>query len=184
MDRARDHRVRALPPRSPRTKEPLMTKIKGIALAIGLVLATLLLTSAPASACGKTVHIEGNGTGTIRINTETGALTGEESGVASHLGKYSVDLQGASTISEDGTVDGRGTVTIVAANGDQLTGTFITTGRQPTLTVTVTITGGTGRFAHASGTLTVDCVASGPPRQEGPVLVFEHDCTMEGKISY
>ncbi|MCX5376268.1 hypothetical protein [Streptomyces sp. NBC_00091] len=161
-----------------------MSKIKAIVLALGLALATLFLASAPASAGPKTVYIEGSGTGTIRINTETGAFTGEESGVANLLGKYAVDFQGDSTISQDGTVEASGTAKIVAANGDQLTGTFTTTGREPTLTVTVTITGGTGRFEHASGTLTVDCVSSGPPSQEGPVLVIEHDCTMKGKIRF
>jgi VCBS repeat-containing protein len=161
-----------------------MTKIKAIALAVWLALTTLLLASAPASADGRTVHIRGDGAGTIRVNTTTGALTGEESGFANHLGKFTVDLQGTATISADGTVNGNGTLTIVTANGDQLTGTFTVTGREPTLTVAVTITGGTGRFAHASGTLTVTCVLSGPPRQEGQVLVLENNCTVEGRISY
>ncbi|MBT2446124.1 hypothetical protein J7F03_03260 [Streptomyces sp. ISL-43] len=45
-----------------------MPKIKTIVFALGLALATLFLASAPASACGKTVRIEGSGTGAIRIN--------------------------------------------------------------------------------------------------------------------
>jgi hypothetical protein len=128
--------------------------------------------------------IKGNSTGTISINTATGALTGEESGVISHLGKQNLRLQGVSTFSGDGTVTGSGTVTMVAANGDQVTGTFALTGREPTLTVLVTITGGTGRFANASGTMTVICVSSGSPAQEGQMLVIKSDCTTEGGISY
>jgi hypothetical protein len=161
----------------------LVTKIKAIALAFALALATLVLTSAPASADASALHIRGKGTGTLRIDTETGTFTGVETGVATHLGRYAVDMRGVSTISQDGNVEAHGTATIVAANGDKLMGTFTTSGRQPNLTVTVTITGGTGRFEHAGGTLTVNCVASAPPRQEGRVLVIEHDCTMTGEIN-
>ncbi|WBB63421.1 hypothetical protein O7599_13235 [Streptomyces sp. WMMC500] len=161
-----------------------MTKIKAIALAALLALATLLLASAPANACGKTVHIRGGGSGTISINTATGALTGDQSGFASHLGKHTIDLQGVATLSADGTIDGSGTVTFTAANGDQLTGTFTVTGPVSTPRAVGTITGGTGRFAHASGTLNVNCFVPKPPRQEGQVRVFENGYTMQGKISY
>ena len=73
---------------------------------------------------------------------------------------------------------------MVAANGDQATGTFTLTGREPTRTVLVTITGGTGRFANASGTMTVICVSSGSAAQEGQTVVINNDCTIEGGISY
>ena len=128
--------------------------------------------------------IRGRSRGTISINTATGALTGEESGVISHLGKQTIRLQGVSTLSGDGTVAGSGTVTMVAANGDQVTGTFTLTGREPTLTVLVTITGGTGRFADASGTMTVICASSGSPTQQAQTLVIKTDCTANGVISY
>jgi hypothetical protein len=128
--------------------------------------------------------IRGNSTGTISINTATGALTGEESGVISHLGAAHLRLQGVSTVSGDGTLTGSGTVTMVAANGDQATGTFTLTGREPTRTVLVTITGGTGRFANASGTMTVICVSSGSPAQEEQTVVINNHCTIEGGISY
>ena len=52
-----------------------------------------------------------------------------------------------------------------------------------TTTVVVTITGGTGRFADASGTLTVIC-ESGPPSHVGATLVIEDVCTFTGRISY
>ena len=54
---------------------------------------------------------------------------------------------------------------------------------QPTGPVVLEITGGTGRFANASGTLTVTCV-SGPPSQVGPLLVFALECKATGLISY
>lgn len=128
--------------------------------------------------------IRGDSRGTISINTATGALTGEESGVISHLGKQTLSLQGVSTFSGDGTVTGSGTVTMVAANGDKVTGTFVLTGREPILTARVTITGGTGRFANASGTMTVICVSSGSPAQEEQMLVIKSDCIIKGEISY
>jgi hypothetical protein len=160
-----------------------MTKIKAIALTTVLALAVLTPALAPASAGGKAKPIKGHGAGTITFDTATGAFTGRESGVMSHLGKYRLRLRGVGTYAADGTVTGSGSVTIVAANGDRLTGTFTLTGRDETNRVVVTITGGTGRFAHARGTLTVICV-SGPPRQEGQLLVFEHKCTVKGKLSY
>ena len=51
-----------------------------------------------------------------------------------------------------------GSYTFTAANGDQLFATFLGLGvGEPiaNITETLTITGGTGRFAGASGTLTV-----------------------------
>lgn len=159
-----------------------MAKIKMTALAGVLVLGVLLAASVPASASGRSVTLTGQGTGTIRLDTVTGAITGEESGVSSVLGTYTVRLQGRAALAADGTVMGTGTATIVAANGDQLVGDFTVTGDGQTQTVVVTITGGTGRFANATGTLTVIC-HSGPSHQEGAVLVLGHRCTMKGTVS-
>jgi hypothetical protein len=160
-----------------------MAKIKVMALAGMLVLTVLMAASVPASAAGRPVTITGHGTGTIRLDAATGAFTGQESGVSSVLGTYTVHLQGRATLAADGTVTGTGAATIVAANGDQLTGNFIVTGDGETQTVLVTITGGTGRFANATGALTVIC-HSGPSHQEGAVLLLEHRCTMKGTVSH
>jgi hypothetical protein len=161
-----------------------MMKIRAIALALLLAFATLMSASAPASAGEATsVPVQGSGSGTIRFNTSTGDFTGEESGVSSHLGKYSLHLQGHGARATDGSVTGNGSVTIVAANGDELTGTFTLQGDGETQRVAVSITGGTGRFAEAQGTLTVVC-RSKSAQQEGDTLVLRHDCTMTGRISY
>ena len=88
----------------------------------------------------------------------------------------------------DGTFAGSGTATLVAANGDEVTGSITLTqtalpdGHTVT-TVVVTIAGGTGRFANASGTLTVICL-SGPPSQVGATLLIKAECKFTGQISY
>ena len=72
---------------------------------------------------------------------------------------------------------------IVAANGDRLTGTFTLTTSGVTTRVVVDITGGTGRFADADGTLTVICLM-GRWAQVGEMLLAKIECTMTGPISY
>jgi hypothetical protein len=78
----------------------------------------------------------------------------DATGNASHLGRF--------TVTADFTVSGStasGTTTWTAANGDEFSTSFTSHGVvvPPTLTATEahTITGGTGRFANASGTFTV-----------------------------
>ncbi len=80
----------------------------------------------------------------------------EGTGNASHLGRFTVAADITLNLA---TASGVGTVRYTAANGDVLTGTA--TGQAviaagiATVTETVTVTGGTGRFAGATGTLTV-----------------------------
>jgi hypothetical protein len=82
-------------------------------------------------------------------------LTGE--GDATHLGRFTI------TSSFDVTPSpATGTATWTASNDDQLStstaGTVVIAFPTATITETHTITGGTGRFAGASGTLIVDRV--------------------------
>ena len=63
-----------------------------------------------------------------------------------------------------------------------MTQTALPTGHTIT-TVVVTITGGTGRFADASGTLTVVC-DSGPPSHVGGMLLITVKCKFTGQLSY
>ena len=162
---------------------------KAVALA-GLVLAFAILS--PASALAKTAGtdrpVTGAGTGTVSLDPVTGAFTGDVPGTSSQLGKVTVHIDGVGTPTPEGTITGTGTATIVAANGDELTGTIaLTQTALPTghtiTTVVVTITGGTGRFADASGTLTVVC-DSGPPSHVGGVLLITVNCKFTGQLSY
>ena len=162
---------------------------KVIALAgLVLVLAVLSPASALANAGGTDRPIKGAGTGTISLDPATGAFTGVVPGVGSHLGDITVHIEGVGARAADGTFAGSGTATLVAANGDQVTGTITLTQTalpdgHTTTTVVLTITGGTGRFADASGTLTVTC-QSGPPSHVGAMLLIKADCKFTGRISY
>jgi hypothetical protein len=81
-------------------------------------------------------------------------LVGE--GTASHLGRFTVVADLTLNLA---TASGTGTGTYTAANGDVLTttatGRAVLAGGIATVTEAVTITGGTGRFAGATGSLTV-----------------------------
>jgi hypothetical protein len=83
----------------------------------------------------------------------------EGTGQAAHLGRYTFTFQNVVNTS---TMIGTGTLTITAANGDTLTadvtGTAGPSGTPNVVHVveTATITGGTGRFADATGGFTVE----------------------------
>ena len=78
-------------------------------------------------------------------------------GQASHLGRFTLEIPHVVNFA---TRSATGTMTLTAANGDTLTASF--TGQsqiaEPLVTIveTATVTGGTGRFADASGSFTVN----------------------------
>ena len=86
-----------------------------------------------------------------------GVGTGE--GTATHLGRYTMTVDAVAPLDAPGTATGNYHFT--AANGDQLDATFVGTaapnpsGEDWTFTEILTIVGGTGRFASATGTLTM-----------------------------
>jgi hypothetical protein len=99
----------------------------------------------------------GSATGTV-TNNSTGGGTVQIAGQLSQLGPFTAS--GPFQLNFTGlTYDLSGTTTLVAANGDKLFGTVsgagtvnLATGQASGVNV-VTITGGTGRFTGASGTL-------------------------------
>jgi hypothetical protein len=160
----------------------LMT-LAGLALAV----AAISPASAPAKAGGTDRPVKGTISGTVSLNVLTGAFTADAMGLTTHDGEYTVSLEGAVAITQEG-VFGSGTGTIVAANGDQMTGTFtLETPGQPgvahTTTIVMTVTGGTGRFSDASGTLTSINEVS-PISFDGVTLVNSVDGTVTGQVSY
>ena len=92
-----------------------------------LALAVLSPASALANAGGTDRPIKGAGTGTISLDPATGAFTGVVPGVSSHLGDITVHIEGVGARAADGTFAGSGTATLVAANGDEVTGTITLT---------------------------------------------------------
>ena len=137
-----------------------MPKHRGIVVAgLAVVLLALSPASALAKAGGTDRPVKGTATGNVTVTLAVPlGITIDLTGVATHFGKYSAHIDADGDIIGGGVV-GDGTFTLVAANGDQVTGPVQFTGTLPTsdfhtTTAVLTITGGTGRFADASGTIT------------------------------
>ena len=133
-----------------------------------LVLAVAALSPAATlgAAKGTDRPVSGRSTGTVVLDLATGAGISETSGQLSHLGRITSTVDVTSfTLTGPDTFSFTGTATDVAAKGDKLFTTGASTGT-PTGTeasAIFTITGGTGRFADASGTGTLRAVLSGSP---------------------
>ena len=155
--------------------------------ALVLGLAFVGPASAEAKVGGTDRPVRATLSGTVRANLQNLAVTVEASGVASHVGRFSSTLDGFIAIGAEGTT-GSGTQTIVAANGDRLDGTFtLSTPGLPTeghtTTIVMTVTGGTGRFSDASGTLTSKTLVT-PLGVEGLTLINAFEGTTRGRVSY
>jgi hypothetical protein len=112
-----------------------------------VIAASALVVLAPASAALAGDQVPFEGSLTIIPQDSTGTMTAI-TGVVSHLGACT----GCSMLSNPQTLTGMFTLT--AANGDQIfgqsmNGVFTSTG---SFTENIVITGGTGRFANATGT--------------------------------
>lgn len=113
-----------------------------------------------ASASTRTMHIHGSleafETGTPTPGSPILIRHLEGTGTASHLGRFT--MVGTITLNL-ATASGTGTGVYTAANGDELqvtsTGQAVLAGGIATVTEHVTVTGGTGRFADATGALVV-----------------------------
>lgn len=183
-------------------------RLAGVAVASGaMIVATGLISTAEAvpAANGKQVErpYRAFEAGTVQIDLGNCSFQGEgltcpvstqSSGKAKHLGKITVSSEGSLTLTGaecillDGTTPGQafkgsGEFVAIAANGDELHGTYENTGcaeggTPPTigtgLVGSQTITGGTGRFANATGSTTT----------QGSALGADFDLTANGTISY
>jgi hypothetical protein len=135
---------------------------------------------------------KGKASGTTTFDTATfPSFSGstEGSGRFSHLGKTTYSSNFTITVTGPGTFSIVGTQTVVAANGDTLslafmgTGTFTGAGETSETHATWTVTGGTGRFDDASGTLT-GTVLTQVDSVVGTTATGTHTTTAKGKISY
>jgi hypothetical protein len=87
------------------------------------------------------------------------SVNGSATGIATHLGRFTATYQVSVDLSNG---SGIGSLQLIAANGDQIFTTLVGQGT-PTGTPGInrivevnTITGGTGRFANAKGSFTVE----------------------------
>jgi hypothetical protein len=114
-----------------------------------------VMVTVQAAENGSELPFKGNLQASEAIDGALHQLVG--TGNATHLGQFTFT---ADITVDDQTAQGEGTVVWTAANGDQIFATTIGEAVVdfPTVTITETqiITGGTGRFSNASGTITVD----------------------------
>jgi hypothetical protein len=155
-----------------------------------LVLAVAALSPAAAlgAAKGTDRPVKGTSTSTSIVDIATGTGTVDGSGQLSHLGRFTFHNDFTSfTLTGPDTFSFTLTAIIVAANGDEIfttatgTGTLTATGSEATLVST--ITGGTGRFADASGTLTTR-ISGVTVATVGSILTGTETETHKGQISY
>ena len=124
-----------------------------------IVVGAVSLTSIAASAVAAETPFKGtvNADETVVPSPPTASLTRDGTGTATYLGRYTEHI--VMTINLP-TLSSTGTATFTAANGDTLTATVVgqATRTGPTTLSIVevyTITGGTGRFADATGNFTL-----------------------------
>jgi hypothetical protein len=156
----------------------------------GLILAVGVLT--PGGALGKAGGadrpIKDDSSGTTVIELATLGFVSDATGIGSHLGRTATHFDGAVTFTGPDTIAIAGSFVTVAANGDQLFGTFSGSGTDDHSglvegTSVYTFTGGTGRFEGASGS------APGSFRQVltstgGGTVTFAAHYSLNGTISY
>jgi hypothetical protein len=128
-----------------------------------LPLTALFLTASPAglAAADKEIPFRGSiqAVQTFNVQFPTLFVEGSGSGNATHLGRYTMTLEFHVNLL---TLAGGGFADFIAANGDSLftefTGQASPTGNPDALSIVQahTITGGTGRFAGATGTFTLE----------------------------
>ena len=159
-----------------------------------LALAIIAPGAAVAKRGGTDRPWKGKGSGTTTVDVATTPFPGSTEGTArfSHLGKTSYSSEFAVTITGPDSFTIVGTQTVVAANGDMLflsftgTGSFAGAfgpGQTTDTTLSYTVTGGTGRFDDASGTLT-GRVLGEVVSVVGATGTGPHTFTARGKISY
>jgi hypothetical protein len=151
-----------------------------------LAVAALSPAAALGAANGTDRPLSGKSTSTTTVDLAAGTGVADGSGQVSHVGAFTFHNDITSfTLTGPDTFSFTLTASIVAANGDVIfttatgTGTLTATGNESTLVST--ITGGTGRFADASGTITSSISSVNVPGMPGTSNDTE---THTGQISY
>jgi hypothetical protein len=127
-----------------------------------VVVALVTLMAAPGAYAGRggmdrpfraTLVAEAHWDFTGEVRPDCGPVTTltNPTGRATHMGKVTASQSHCPALDE---YIGDGRITIVAANGDKVYGTYDYDPNDETNVIPITITGGTGRFKGASGSLT------------------------------
>ena len=162
--------------------------LRKLILISGLVLAVVAMSPAAAMGAAKGTDrpLKGMTTSTTTINLITGAGTSVSSGHMSHLGAVTGSQSAQFALVGPNGFSFTGTLTTVAANGDKL---FTNVSGAGTLgppiqsTAVNTITGGTGRFADASGTFTNTAISTSVSIV-GSIETVTSTHTLKGTLSY
>ena len=162
--------------------------LRRVILISGLMLAVVAMNPAAAigTSNGTDRPLKGTTTTTTTVSLITGVGTSVGSGQLSHLGAVTSSDQLQFALVGPNGFSLTGTATIVAANGDELFTTVSGTGTlgPPVQNMVVnTITGGTGRFADASGTFTTMGVSTSSSIV-GSIETVTIASTFTGTISY
>ena len=153
-------------------------------LAVGVVAAC------PAAAAANNIArpVVGTRTGTTLLNVNTDQASTTSSGFLAHIGAFTGTSTESFTQPPNFTVTGTD-LEVTAANGDTLTASVVgsgtATGDTSLSTDTITVTGGTGRFAGATGTLHEQITSTVVAFDPITGIVTYHDvATVTGTISY
>jgi hypothetical protein len=160
---------------------------RSIALAVALLLALAMAPVASADQHGTSRPIWSNQSGEVNFNMV--GVPGEDPcpvvavsdsyGTMSHLGKMWTHWEHCSPVTLPVYTNEHFTMT--AANGDTVTGIYDLNGESP---YTMLITGGTGRFEGAQGSLAVTFQLEGEWANGLPVNPWHGWWQMKGTISY
>ena len=162
-----------------------LTALAGLALFATIAIGT---ASALAAAKGTDRPLQGTTTGSLTVSLPSGAATSSFTGNFAHLGATTGGDVATITLTSPATFTYTGTDTLVAANGDEVFSTFTGSGVFTSATTIEstqvnTITGGTGRFADASGTFAVT-ISSVVVSSSATSDTTDNTDTWNGQISY
>lgn len=172
-----------------------MLRMPRIAATIALVFASLAITTTSVAAKPQGAHMVpfhaiAAGTYGVQVRPPNVIISATAEGHATHLGRFEASIRNTVTplpSPAPGCVTSTTetfTATLTAANGDTITLEGTGTGCQtpPTVAVvdTVTVTGGTGRFEGASGSMTVTTAVDQANRTE--VVAFDGLLSTPGSI--
>jgi hypothetical protein len=147
----------------------------------------ILTPSALGKPGGTDRPVHGTGSGTTRVNLAARTANFDGTARISHLGNGIYEFDRIFAFAPPGSLTLAGTFTVVGANGERVVGTF--TGPErftptgPEFTFVLTITGGSGRFADATGRVTVR-ITSVIVSIVGSTALLRDSATFRGQISY